>query len=144
MNVRVNQDQIEEKHNIHPKTGVHCLVRPLTGNVKETLADEGMIITQLPFRVGRASDSPLINNDLAFKDQKPYQVSRHHFSIDRTDKHVIVRDRGSFLGTWVNDQKIGGHSDHNSAVLHLGKNEIVLGAPESPFRLEVEVIAQES
>lgn len=139
MNARLSHEKIPEGAEIPKTSEVHCVVKPLTKAAKATIPEEGMMVTRLPFRVGRQSNSPAMSNDLVFDDSKPFQMSRNHFAIERNENHVIVRDRGSFLGTRVNDQKIGGHAQQNVAFLNIGDNEIVAGGPESVFRLSVRV-----
>ena len=53
--------------------------------------------------------------------------------------HVIVRDRGSFLGTIVNGAQIGGRHHAGTAHLRIGENEITVGSAESLFRIRVTV-----
>ncbi|NDA10920.1 MAG: FHA domain-containing protein, partial [Verrucomicrobia bacterium] len=48
-----------------------------------------------------------------------------------------VRDRGSTVGTVVNDKPIGLAEDTLTCDLHGGDNEILLGADDSPFKFKV-------
>jgi CRP-like cAMP-binding protein len=116
---------------------------PLTRRAAATLPDDGLILTEFPFRIGRApgANDPegMDLNDLWLIDQKPLNVSRNHCHIDLDRGQVVVRDRGSHLGCIVNDHKIGGHHRERSAVLHPGQNVLVLGGPMSAFQFRVEV-----
>lgn len=115
---------------------------PLTAMSELALPAEGLLIERLPFRVGReplSGKSRLSMNDLGLLDQEPFNASREHFAIDREGDALVVYDRGSFLGTFVNGSLIGGGRTVGSAPLHAGSNEIIAGSPDSPFRFSVVV-----
>lgn len=121
---------------------------PLTRKAADTLPDEGLPITQLPFRIGRAAEArereALDLNDLWLLDSEPMQVSRNHLSIDSWDgQYFVVRDRGSKLGTIVNQHLIGGNSKSSVAPLSVGDNVIVVGSPVSPYQFRLRVEAAE-
>ena len=65
-------------------------------------------------------------------DINPFNVSRNHLAIEMSmDGEVMVADRGSHLGTLVNDKLLG----RTSPVRHLpcpGENTLVVGSKESP------------
>ena len=86
--------------------------------------ETGLVLTRFPFRVGRASreeePDPLDVNDLNLPDTAPFNVSRNHFSIGQKGEHVVVSNRGSYLGTVVNGQVVGGHRKTADAVLDEG------------------------
>jgi pSer/pThr/pTyr-binding forkhead associated (FHA) protein len=102
---------------------------------------EGLTIKRFPFRIGRKAlegESGLLDvNDLYLDDLPPFNVSRNHLSIDRTERGVVLRDRGSALGTLVNGKVVGGHRVRAESKLHEGENLVVLGARHSPFRFRV-------
>ncbi len=88
---------------------------PLSRLTAGMLPPDGLVIRTFPFRLGRASEAyepqTLDLNDLWLLDKPPFEVSRSHLAFDLTeDGKYLVRDRGSFLGTIVNDQPIGGRS----------------------------------
>ena len=116
-------------------------ILPLTDAMAKVLPADGLFVERLPFRVGRAADGkardPLGLNDLALSDEVPYHVSRNHLALERNAQHLVVRDRGSFLGTLVNGVHIGGRHRGAEAVLVEGENEIALGSADSPFRFRV-------
>lgn len=116
---------------------------PLTSRTALLLPASGLRLSRLPFRLGRmaATADRAVGemNDLALPDTLPYSVSRHHLSIEVQPGRVVVRDRGSFLGTIVNGKEIGGRHDVASAELDVGVNEITLGNADSPFRFRVVV-----
>ena len=140
MNARLVHHPSPEKPTLPSTSEVHCLVKPHSEAAKQVMREEGFMVTRLPFRVGRKSESPLVSNDLALDDAKPYHLSRNHFVIERKEGHVIIRDRGSFMGTQVNGKKIGGHASEKLAFLQLGHNEIIAGGKDSPFHLAIEII----
>lgn len=120
---------------------------PLTPKAKECLRDEGWMLPKLPFRIGRIADTgeheALDLNELWIIDQKPFQVSRTHLSIDQWEPgRYVVRDRGSYLGTTVNGTHIGGKSRRRIAELKPGENTLIVGAPDSPYQFRVTVPAR--
>jgi CRP-like cAMP-binding protein len=120
------------------------IVRPLTRKTAEVLPDDGLTVTQFPFRIGRASESnereALDLNELWLLDRKPFTVSRNHLSIDRgEDGGLVVIDRGSQLGAIVNEMHIGGKAAHQSAPLVDGENVVILGGSKSQFQFRVTV-----
>lgn len=123
----------------------HRLVlRPLTRKTAEALPDDGLTVTQFPFRIGRASESDereaLDLNELWLMDRKPFTVSRNHLSIDRgEDGGLVVIDRGSHLGAIVNEMHIGGKAAHQSAPLAAGENVVILGGSKSQYQFRVTV-----
>ena len=102
------------------------------------MRETGWVLPKLPFRIGRVSDAKEMEaldlNDLWIIDAKPYQVSRNHLSIDQWETgRYVVRDRGSFLGTVVNGQQIGGKSKSRMAELKTGDNTLAVGSVDSPY-----------
>ncbi len=122
-----------------PRTTQIKLV-PLTKTAAQAVSYDGMHIRRFPFRVGREpaeGRSRLSTNDLGLPDTDPYNVSREHFSIEIEGSAVVLYDRGSYHGTIVNGQQIGGNRIIGSVQLQPGGNEIIAGAPDSPFRFSV-------
>lgn len=119
------------------------LLQALTEHAKARLPEPVITITKFPFRIGRKHEvqgkggTVFAANDLAIADDKPYQISRNHCSIEREGDHFFVRDRGSTLGTMVRDVPIGLAEDTLTADLHGGPNEILLGSDDSPFKFKV-------
>jgi CRP/FNR family transcriptional regulator, cyclic AMP receptor protein len=112
---------------------------PDSSEAKRFLPEEGLAIDRLPFRFGRAHADPMATNDFVVVDQEPFSVSRYHFLIDRDGSDIVVRDRGSYLGTIVNDQAIGGKRAKGQVTLSQGDNTLVVGKGISPFRFKVVV-----
>jgi CRP-like cAMP-binding protein len=101
-------------------------------------------ITHFPFRIGRQSPDPLVYNDLMLPDSVPLQISRHHLAFIAHEGRVGVVDRGSTLGSWVDDQQLGGPSGLSGPVFFTGSEGLlVLGNRDSPFRYRVSLRARE-
>lgn len=119
------------------------VLEALTEHAKARLPESVITITKFPFRIGRKHEvqgkgaTVFAANDLAIADDKPYQISRNHCSIEREGDHFFVRDRGSTLGTMVRDLPIGLAEDTLTADLHGGPNEILIGSDDSPFKFKV-------
>ena len=119
------------------------VLEALTEHAKARLPEPVITITKFPFRIGRKHEvqgkgaTVFASNDLAIADDKPYQISRNHCSIEREGDHFFVRDRGSTLGTMVGDKPIGLAEDTLTADLQGGPNEILIGSDDSPFKFKV-------
>src|SRR5262249_29645908 len=121
---------------------------PLTPETSGVLSADGLNVTRFPFRIGREPEpdehSALRFNNLDFPDTSPHLLSLPHFAFDLGHEGVIVRARGSQLGTAVNGARIGTGSAVDVAPLHVGENEVVAGVWQlpparhtSPFRWRV-------
>lgn len=141
MNARVARlDSSGVTQGVVLRRAIRIRLKPLTVMSELALPAEGLVIERFPFRVGREplkGKSRLSMNDLGLPDEKPFNVSREHFAIDREGDALVVYDRGSFLGTIVNGSQIGGRRTAGSAPLHAGTNEIIAGSQDSPFRFSV-------
>lgn len=128
---------------------LHALPKiTLTPGNKETRksgAPEILVLDRLPFRIGRRQAGEgadiLSANDLALRDQYPYQISRNHCAIERIGSELVVRDRGSTLGTILNSQSIGTESEHMVLPLQPGANKLILGGEDSTFQFNIQVDA---
>jgi len=124
-----------------PTSDWGVVIHPLTHKAAQTLPEEGLLVTQFPLRIGRASDSreteALDLNDLWLIDQKPYHISRNHCEIVVDGEGTIVHDRGSHLGCVVNDKPIGGRAAIHSARLNPGENVLVVGSRMSKYQFRV-------
>ena len=101
------------------------------------------VVKTFPYRIGRDHpfrDSPLAANDLYLKDENPFHVSRNHCSIELHGDTVVVRDRGSALGTLVNGEVIGIRSGTLVAALEAGENTVVLGDENSRHVFSVSTV----
>jgi CRP-like cAMP-binding protein len=118
-------------------------IRPLTRKAAACLPDEGLPVDRFPFRIGRASEAREPEgfdlNDLWLLDEQPFNVSRNHLLIDIEDEGPMLRDRGSKLGTVVNEVPIGGRMMATAAPLVLGENVVVVGGGRSPYQFLIDV-----
>jgi len=122
---------------------VSVTIHPLSRRAAETLPDEGLLIPKFPFRIGRASEhierEPLDLNDLWLLDREPFNVSRNHVAIELQGDSVVIRDRGSSLGTHVNDDFLGAGAKVRQSTLVDGDNVLILGGRSSPYQFRVHV-----
>lgn len=105
-------------------------------------ADE-VVVGQLPFSVGRAVSGEGMDSyddvSLVLDDRRPFNLSRRHFTIDREEGTLVVRDNASYHGTMVNGLLLNAQRQTYTALLVAGENEIVAGPPDSPFRFRIVV-----
>ena len=144
MNMRVaDEDEPSKASEAAPKHDYAVTITPMTSAGEEVLPPKGLVVKRFPFRVGRRSthskSDPLGVNDISFPDEAPYNISKNHFEIGKSREGVIVYDRGSYLGTIVNGEVIGGH--HRGAMIKLndGENEVIAGSSRSPFKFRIDV-----
>jgi hypothetical protein len=119
------------------------VVHPLTHKAAETLPDDGLLVARFPLRIGRAAAANELEaldlNDLWLLDIAPYNISRNHCEIDADRRGPLVRDRGSHLGCFVNEVRIGGPAVMDYARLDVGDNVLVIGSRMSPYQFRVTV-----
>lgn len=100
---------------------------------------------RLPFRVGgyavNGEPNRFDHNHLYLPcDGPPLTISRNHFAIEVEDDAIMLVDRGSRFNTVVNGKVIGqGHGLYKQG-LKEGENEIILGGPDSEYKLKVTCI----
>jgi CRP/FNR family transcriptional regulator, cyclic AMP receptor protein len=116
-------------------------ILPCSPATRGALPDDGLELTAFPYRVGRTPNDRttelLSFNELEIEDREPYTLSPNHFALDLAGGGVVVRDRGSRLGTLVNGVAIGAAGNTDVAVLQPGYNEVVAG-PRRGLRKDVE------
>lgn len=112
----------------------------IKGHTKVTrsiLNDQEQIINKFPFKIGREclqyQSDIFVDNDLYLPDKIPYNVSRNHLSINNIGDRLYILDRGSSIGTIVNEKHIGGHCPILKADLNNDENIVTLGKENSPF-----------
>jgi len=113
------------------------LIEGLTPEAEQALPATPFRVEVYPFRVGRHSHNPLVHNDLEIEDKLPWQVSRHHLAFVLDHGRVAVVDRGSTLGTSVDDQRLGGPKGEPGPIFLEGESRVTLGRGNSPFRFQV-------
>lgn len=109
---------------------------PLSNRLKEQLG-KGSVI-QLPYRVGSAGTEENVEaldmNDLEIIGADKNILARSHFCIQKGVEGLEIVDRGSRLGTIVNDIPIGSMHESDHATLTPGDNTIIAGDASSPYR----------
>ena len=143
MNERVGQSELRDSQ-LAPEARVQkapraaVVLHAASERVGTVLPERGLAVERWPYRVGRVG-AMLGDNDLELYDDKPYNLSRHHFVIARWGDGYVVRDRGSYLGTIVNGERIGGKRHNGEVKLNSGDNTVIAGDTASPFRFRIHV-----
>lgn len=116
-------------------------IEGITPAAKQALKNNIVILKKFPYKMGRESghrhDDVFVDNDLSLFDDMPYNVSRNHMSINFYKDQYYILDRGSSLGTIVNEVSIGGRLSNFKAELHKGENKVILGANTSQFQFKI-------
>lgn len=109
--------------------------------LRSVLGTDEISVHELPFRIGRAASGEGKDTygdvHLAIQDARPFNLSRRHFSIEEEAGALIVRDCGSYHGTTLNGQILGGEGRPLSAPLMTGESDLVAGRSDSPFRFRI-------
>lgn len=113
------------------------LIEGLTPEAEQALPATPLRVEAFPFRIGRHSHNPLVHNDLEIEDKTPWQVSRHHLAFVLDHGRVAAMDRGSTLGTSIDEQRLGGPKGEPGPIFLEGESRITLGRSGSPFRFQV-------
>lgn len=135
---------------VQPVVWAEMRLRGLSQTVGRQLPPGGLVIRNLPFRVGRKhhareeSEASVLPVHLILDDKELAVVARNHFVIEDAAMGPILRDCGTRRGTIVNGIHLGGQHSHLSTPLRPGINRIILGTPSSPFAFEVSVHARET
>ena len=135
-----------------PRAVLKAMTREAELAVPQGLVVAGMVgIRGFPFRVGRESRGKIVDgvfhrierprradstptNELYLVDAgEKLQISRAHFSIERTASGYRVVDRGSVCGTSAAGVRIGGNETGGTVALRDG-DEILVGTGETPYR----------
>jgi pSer/pThr/pTyr-binding forkhead associated (FHA) protein len=147
----MNQRVIESRRGVEQTAQVPVVrLTGVTSPASAALPADGVLVSRFPFRIGRRPrvDEPpaMAFNEVQLPDVDPHVVSLNHVSIDLGAHGVVVRDRGSRLGSVVNGRRIGGPASVVDAELSLGDNELIVGpppssfgAPGSPYRFRIQV-----
>ncbi|MGF1580910.1 MAG: cyclic nucleotide-binding domain-containing protein [Gemmataceae bacterium] len=141
------QQLTAQGHEIGMKEAAKLQVKlfPLSRRTAQMLSESGVVISSFPWRLGRASEADEQEafdlNDFWILDEQPFQVSRNHMLFDcLANGQIVIRDRGSKLGTVVNETVLGGRSHNRKEVeLDSGDNVVILGTWKSPWRFRVRV-----
>lgn len=110
----------------------------LTPVASQALPGQPFHITKFPFLIGRKSSDPLSHNDLMIPDTVPFQVSRHHLELITHEGRIGAVDRGSYLGSIVDGEELGGPHGRPGPLFFEGtEGTLILGTINSPFRYRV-------
>jgi CRP-like cAMP-binding protein len=125
------------------------MIYAASDGLSEQISGDGILVSKLPFVVGRAPDqkesehemaSRSADVDLRLENEKPYRLSRMHFLIQGLGEgKYAVRDLGSALGTEVNGQFLGTNFAHDIQEFNNGDNQVVAGGNASLFVFNVVV-----
>lgn len=100
--------------------------------------DDLLCVRDFPFFIGR--EDPLVLNDLAIPDLRPWRISRRHAHLIRREGRIGVMDLGSRLGTWVDGHQLGSPTaDPGPVFFRAGDGELILGGKRSPYAFDVAV-----
>jgi CRP/FNR family transcriptional regulator, cyclic AMP receptor protein len=131
----------QTKSKIADLSSAEVTLKPSTDCVSTRIPKNGLLVKKFPFRIGRqpvAGETSIFDmNDLLLEDSKPLHLSRNHLSINRERHNFIVLDRGSYHGTIVNGNPIGGKRKRAKYILDKHKNQLILGDKSSPFRFSI-------
>jgi CRP-like cAMP-binding protein len=121
----------------------------MSGRAQQALAGrDRVLVNRFPYRVGRSegveTDNLLNCNDLILLDSIPYHISRSHFALVRRGNACVFQDRGSRLGSLVNEVHVGGgQRGSNRQRLKAGSNSVFLGGYRSEFHFDLRVSGSE-
>jgi len=129
-----------------PEKSNSILIKGLTEPAKHALYDmNSLVVDEFPYKIGRWSkkesqkswfSSARTKNHVEIHDIPPYVVSRQHCQIEKDSYGVYITDTSSRLGTWVNGEKIGNHSQ-KKIQLNSGENTVHIGDNMSHFAFQV-------
>jgi CRP-like cAMP-binding protein len=121
-------------------SGIVVCLEGLTPDATKVLPTIPFRITKFPFRIGRRSADPLVNNDLSIPDSVPMQISRHHLAFVEEGGRIGVLDRGSRMGSWVDGMQLGGQGGYAGTIFFTAPEAtLVLGDQTSPFKFRVSI-----
>ena len=113
----------------------------LTEPAKQALPVNPLVISSFPARLGRAARDELSSNDIQLIDFEPYQISIHHLLVFQNRLpgenfgKVGLLDRGSSLGSWLNERSLSQAASDGECQYLSGKESVlVLGSADSLYR----------
>lgn len=116
-------------------------VHAASPDVERQIGTEGIVVDQLPFRVGRqvipGNDIGSDEGELLLYVPKSGRISPIHFAIERKDDHLVLRDLSSHLGTLVNGVRVAHFEQSETSPLHFGENMVHAGGMDSPYRFHI-------
>lgn len=152
----MNSMKQEILKNLTPDAILIPLTKEATNSVGQ--CNKGIIpISTFPFKIGRESrigenerglfiklrfrkSTSVPNNDVYLIDNgSTKQISKEHFTIERTNNFYLLKDRGSKTGTTINDITYGGSEKDIEQVLNDG-DIIKIGSSDSEFKFQFLVL----
>jgi len=135
--------KIDESPKIEAATEKIVTLKAVSKKAEKALGRREIGIEKFPLLVGRKTKhhqkDALLKNDLRLVDGKPFFISRNHFAFLKSDENYYIRDRGSSLGTFLNDVLLGGGAMENRGQLQPGVNQLHLGGKNSGYHFQVVV-----
>lgn len=114
---------------------------PASRSTENQIGDEGVVVSDLPFRVGRKLRAkergrhPPVALALGAKDI--FDISPEHFALEEEKGRLVVRDLGSHLGTIVNGIRVADFEQTAIVGLQFGQNLVQPGGIDCPFQFSV-------
>jgi hypothetical protein len=134
------EDEITQNPVCSSDQGLYAKLEAQTWEAEDLLPEGGLWIKQFPFRIGRSSSDPLVHNDLSLNCTRPYQVSRHHVSIIRSEGKIGIMDRGSAWGSAIDGEQVGGKKGTREPVFFKPRGGMLrLGNEESQIKFHVRI-----
>jgi CRP-like cAMP-binding protein len=115
-------------------------IEGMTSQAVDAISDNPFKFSLFPFKIGRRSTDPLLNNHLEINDQAPLQISRHHVSVIFEDGKIGIVDRGSQLGASVDGIRIGGKNSPGPVFFKGDEGILILGGDSSPYRYRIRAL----
>ena len=132
----VQESSVQEPAATGEKEPSALVLEGMTREASEALPEIPFSIGHFPFVVGRVTSDPFAQQDLALRDSKPFQISRHHLVFEREAGAIYATDMGSKLGFQVGSERFGGRESGSSIRLEDGE-VLQLGGAGSGFRYRV-------
>lgn len=115
-----------------------------TPKADKALNGKDLEIKKFPFKVGRKTTNHALDlfscNDLYLADSEPFSVSRNHLLIQLSGEKFSIIDRGSRLGSILNEIRFGGPVKNNEVELtRNAENSLIIGSSRSPYHFKVTV-----
>lgn len=122
-------------------------LQPASPEVERQIGQDGVIVKNLPFTVGRRADmveaenaddaSKGIESGVLLRVNDANEIAPRHFIIEEQNGGLAIRDLGSTLGTLVNGVRIAQFEQSDSVLLKLGVSEIQPGGLDNHIRFKL-------
>jgi pSer/pThr/pTyr-binding forkhead associated (FHA) protein len=122
-----------------------AIIEPISAKAKKSCGQDRIEVAEFPYRIGRASEhgqpDPFHHNNLLLHDEPPLRISRAHCALEFERNQLVLRDRGSSLGTIADNEPLGVEAGRLSIPMTVGVHEIKLGDEDSPYTFRVTIAA---